>query len=119
IEHLAARLAVEVESELCPRMRGDRSDRLAECGFLARAHAIVKLEGPAQRDEALDHAPQRRDADAAGDEERMRRVLGERKIVARAGDRDHRADAQTVMHPGGAAAARAVALHRDQVAMPL
>ena len=71
----------------------------------------------ALRREFLRHAPDRRDADAAGDEHDSFGVFGQRKIVARRADLDVVADTHLVENVARAAAARRVALDADHVAL--
>ena len=107
----------------CPRSRR-RNGIARPASFRAPAerpcrHASGRRSRAAMSGRALQplhHAPDRRDADAAGEQNDMAGVLDQRKIVARRADLERPADAQVVMHVARAAAARGIALDADRVA---
>jgi hypothetical protein len=69
------------------------------------------------RGELLRHAPDRRDADAAGEQHDMFGVLDQREIVARRADLERVTDAQVVENVARAAAACRIELDNDDVAL--
>ncbi len=112
VDKLAVRLVVEMQ------MHGLRIELLQ--GFekrhvLARTARIVELPRALERGKLLHHAPDRRDADAAGDEHDVLGILDEREIVARRADLDFVADAHLVDDVTRAATARRVALDADDI----
>src|SRR4029078_7047122 len=80
------------------------------------AARIVKLPGTVLRRELLRHAPDRRDADAARDEDDVRGTCDEREIVARCADLDRVPDAHLVEDVARAATALRIALDADDIA---
>jgi hypothetical protein len=82
---------------------------------LGAAHADVQFEVLTRRPEHFGHGQQRRQADAAGQQQVPRRRT-QGKQVARRADSDPVARLQVGVQPGRAAPAGGLALHRDQVA---
>jgi hypothetical protein len=96
--------------------RGEFRHRVEKRHVGTRAARIVKLPGTVLRRELLRHAPDRRDADAAGDEDDVLGILDEREIVARRADLDRVPDAHLVEDVARAAAALRIALDADDIA---
>jgi hypothetical protein len=82
-----------------------------------RPAGVVDLPRPALRRELLRHAPDRRDADAAGEEHDVRGVFDQREIIARHADLDLVADLHLLDDIARAAAAVLVALDANGVAV--
>ena len=82
-----------------------------------RPAGVVDLPRSAERREFLRHAPDRRDADAAGEQHDMLGVFDQREIVARRADLDLVADFHLLDDIARAAAAVLVALDADGVAV--
>src|SRR5262249_26986959 len=78
IEHAARVLIVEMKAHLAHAL-----ELVQEGHVAARAATIVERKGSLERREPLHHAPDRRDADAAGQQNRVRGVLPKREVVAR------------------------------------
>src|SRR5580658_6326256 len=78
---------------------------------------VVQLPRRAERDKPLKHGPDRRDADSASDQDRVRGALDQWKIVARRRDFDLGADAQLVMQIDRRATARRGLLNAHYIAM--
>ena len=95
--------------------RRERFERSEEGHVGARAAGIDEPPLAAELLEPLHHAPDRRDADAAGDQHRFLGRLMETEIVARRADLERLADAQLVMDVARAAAARRIALDAEGV----
>src|SRR5436309_1304853 len=81
----------------------------------AELAGIVELPGTRELVQALHHAPDRGDADAAGQKDDIPGVLHQRKIVARSADLERLADAQLVVHATRATAACRIAFDADGV----
>jgi len=93
---------------------------VAERGHLGRAGQVIELERRAAGGlQMADHRQDRRDADAAGDEDMARRAVLERESIARRRDRQQIAGPDPVDQAGRAAAALVLALDRDHIAMPV
>ena len=92
-------------------------ERLQKRGVGARATGIVQLPGASELLQPLHHAPDRRDADAACEQNDMLGALHQREIVAGCADLERLSDAQLVVHAARAAATGWVALDRDAVAL--
>ncbi len=91
---------------------------VAKRRFLRRARQVMQLEpAPVAQRQVPHHRHDRRDADAAGDEQEFLRLLGQLEIVVRRGARQHCAFAAGIDEAGRAAAARRLALDGDHVAM--
>ena len=103
-------LVVEMEMRMAHRF-----ERLQEGHVGARATGIVELPGTPELVQALHHAPDRGDADAAGQKDDIPGVLHQRKIVARSADLERLADAQLVVHAARATAACRIAFDADGV----
>ena len=108
---------VEVEMHLLGEGRG--RDAVAKGRALARARAVVHLEVRAGHGQPLGHAQDRRDADAAGQQQVALRLVGQREVVLRRADLQHVAFAHQFVHRQRAAARGRVAQHADQVAVRL
>ena len=80
-------------------------------------HGIVDLPRPTRRGELLRHAPDRRDADAAGKQHHVLGIFDQREIVARRADLDLVADFHLLDDVARAAAAVLVALDADGIAV--
>ena len=76
----------------------------------------MQLETASEFGETLRHGPDRRDADAAGDQHAVVGALVQLEIVARRADLQNRADADHVVQADRAAATALVALDTDRVA---
>ena len=83
----------------------------------ARAAGIIELPRAVLRRELLRHAPDRRDADAAGEQHDMLGIFHQRKIVARRADLKRVADFQLVENVTRATAACGIELDGDDVAV--
>src|SRR5262245_1823401 len=114
IEHAARVLVVEMEART-----GEVLQLVQERHVGARATAVVQRKGTLTFQEPLHHAADRRDPDAARQQDRVAGILLERKVVARRADLDGPADTQLVVHEAGATAARRVALDRESVSVRL
>ncbi len=118
VEHAGAGLAVEAELERGPGIVPQCLQGLDEGGILACACRVEELPRPAQRLQAADHAEDRRDADAAGNEDARRGRFLEREVIARRTDGQGVARAQHFVQIARAAATLRVLVDADQVAMP-
>ena len=114
IEKFAVRLIVEMQVRA---LRPELLQRGEESHVGARPARIVKLPRAVLRGELLRHAPDRRDADAAGKQNDMLGVFDQREIVARRADLQRVPDPQVVEDVARAAAARGVELDGDDVAI--
>ena len=81
--------------------------------------AVEQAEAFALRPHLADHGHDRRDADAAGDEQEILRARRQPEIVDRRGHHQFVAGLHVVDEVGGAAAAIGLALDRDQIAIAL
>ena len=95
--------------------RRHRFERLQEGHVGARPRGIIKRPGAAELFQPLHHAPDRRDADAAGEQHDVLGALHQGEIVARRADLERLADPQVVVHVARAAAAGRIALDADGV----
>ena len=114
VEHLAA-FVVEIQVHLWALCEAAQ-----KCRLRARTAGIVQRPGRRlcrQHAKALHHAPDRRDADAARDQDRMRGVLSQSEVVAWTRNGYELSDAQLLVHEARAAAAVRIALHRHGVAV--
>ena len=111
VEELARALIVEVELG-CRRCA---SSDFEKRHVRARAAGIIELPRAAELGEPLHHAPDRRDADAAGEQDDVAGVFLQREVVARRADPERLADAQFVVNVTRAAPARRIALDADRV----
>ena len=98
-------------------LRVERFERVEKRHVLARAARIMQRPRPIERDELLRHAPDRRDADAAGNQHHVLGILDQRKIIARRADLDLIADLHFLDDVARAAAAGGVLLDADDVAV--
>ena len=110
VEELARGLVVEMELR-----RSHRFERLQKGHVGARTAGVIERPGAAEPFQPLHHAPDRRDADAAGEQHDVLGALHQREIVARRADLERLADAQLVVHVTRAAAAGRIALDADGV----
>src|SRR5450830_623417 len=92
------------------------SDAIAESRTLRRTRAIVHGEVRTGGGEALGHAQDGRDADAAGQQQGAF-GLRQRKVIARFADGQHVADFDVAVHGNRTAARVGVAQHTDLIAM--
>jgi hypothetical protein len=81
VETLRRIAAVVMKAQ--PPLGGERRQLTAKCGSLGRARAIMDLELGTAAAQLRDHRHDRRDADAAGDQQMPFRRRVDREIVAR------------------------------------
>ena len=112
VEKCAVRLVVEMQVNASGAERLQRREK-SHVG--ARPARIVKLPRATLRGQLLAHAPDRRDADAAGKQHDVLGILDQREIVARRADLERVPDAQIVENVARAAAAGGIELDRDDV----
>ncbi len=110
VEELPAALVVEMQRGLRHAFK-----LLPKRHVGARPAGIMELPLVSERVEPLHHAPDRRDPDPAGDQDGVRGVLAQAKVVARTSDLQRRADVQLVMDEARTAAARRIALDADRI----
>ena len=96
-------------------LAAQRLQRFQKGRVCPRAAGVVELPRAAELREPLHHAPDRRDADAAGEQDDVGGVLLQREVVARRADLERLADPQLVVDVARAAAARRIALDADRV----
>ena len=90
-----------------------------ESGFRCRLAAIMQMIIGLHFAQAIAHRQQRRDADAARDQQMLFRCRFDREIVLRASDLEHVADLDVVVHVDRAALAARFAQDRGNVAAAL
>ncbi len=88
---------------------------IEERGVHPRAAGIIQLPRAALRDSPLDHAIDRRDADAACQQHHHLRIFLQREIVAGRHDENLRTNAQLIVHVERSAPAVRIALYADGV----
>jgi hypothetical protein len=114
VENLAPGLIVEMQMHAAAI---ELLERFEKCHVGARSAGVVQAPGTVAPGKLLDHAPDRRDADAAGKQSHVLGVLDQRKIVAWCADRYLIAYLHFVDDVTRAAAAVLVALDADDVAL--
>ena len=119
VQHPRARLVVEIDVHAPPRVRRQLLQPVQQRGMLAGPRAVVELPRTAQALELLDHGPQRRNAYAPGDHDRMPGPFVQGKVVARRADRQAVADLQGFVHVARSASAGGILVHGDDIASAL
>jgi len=99
--------------------RGERLNLYQQRRLLAAARAIVQFPRPPLRLQRLSHRPQRRDPDAAGDQNAGRRVRDQGEVVARRADPERVASAYSLVQETRAAPALLLQGHCDAIAVGL
>jgi hypothetical protein len=112
-------LLIEIQMQLRLCAASKRVQYVQEGRSKPRPGGVVELAGATQRHKATDHREQRRDADSAGDQNRMKHVLLQAKIIPRMRDRDDVADPQFLVNEAGAAPAHRVLVHGDYISVTL
>ena len=93
IHDLPAILLVDMQMQAIVRL----CEALEEQGLLAPAHRVVQTPVASQGLKPVDHAVDRCQPDAAGDEHGCRRSLVQGEIVARQADLQHAADSHLLV----------------------
>src|SRR5579883_2758908 len=117
VERAGEIAAVMVDGHLAAQCR--RGEVAAKGSRIGRTGAVVELEAVAIRLQLADHGHDRRDADAAGDEDVSGAAFGERKIVDRRRDRQLGAGRDIADEAVRAPSPVRLALHGDHIAVAL
>ena len=115
VEALPGIAVVDVEAGAI--VKPGRVDPLDERHAIGRARAVVHVERHAGREQSFRHAEDRRDADPAREQQVVRSVGGERKLVARHADPHGIALPDFVVDRARPAAAIGIAQHGDLIAI--
>jgi hypothetical protein len=110
-----SRAAVEHEVQPPARNPGFQVVHVRRVGLAARG--VPQLVRPCAALELESHRPQRRDADATGDQDGSAVGRVDPEMIARQRGVERVADRHPVVHPCGPAAPVAACLHRDLVAL--